>query len=176
MMRRVCKGGCRKDNRRQNDRCGRHQIIFSAHISEPLWCVAELSRYAVSSLAVNENSLIRFRMVEYQEVLSIERLRNRLTFQKTEFDSVLLTFDAFYCFYVAICIPSMSHNELLPLFPSALHPAIPVASQILSTLRGLTAPGRGNNIKPEERAALVGVAALLGCERYGGVFSLMMPY
>ena len=59
----------------------------------------------------------------------------------------------------------MSSNELLPLFPSALHPALPIASQILSTLRNLTAPGRGNDVRAEERAALVGVAALLGCER-----------
>ncbi|OCF30447.1 hypothetical protein I316_07934 [Kwoniella heveanensis BCC8398] len=60
---------------------------------------------------------------------------------------------------------SMSSNELIPLFPSATHPALPISSQILSTLRHLTAPGKGNDLKPEERAALVGVAALLGCER-----------
>lgn len=60
----------------------------------------------------------------------------------------------------------MSTSELLPLFPSALHPAIPIAAQLLSTLRNLTAPGKGNDLRPEERAALVGVAALLGCERY----------
>ena len=60
----------------------------------------------------------------------------------------------------------MSSADLVSLFPSALHPAIPIASQILSTLRNLTAPGKGNDIRSEERAALVGVAALLGCERY----------
>lgn len=60
----------------------------------------------------------------------------------------------------------MSSNELLALFPSALHPALPFASQILSTLRTMTAPGKGNNLKAEERAALVGVAALLGCEKW----------
>ncbi|ORX37322.1 hypothetical protein BD324DRAFT_650922 [Kockovaella imperatae] len=59
----------------------------------------------------------------------------------------------------------MSSKELVPLFPSALHPALPIASQILSTLRNLTAPGRGNDLPPEERAALVGISALLGCER-----------
>lgn len=59
----------------------------------------------------------------------------------------------------------MSSNELTPLFPSATHRALPVASQILSTLRHLTAPGKGNELKPEERPALVGIAALLGCER-----------
>ncbi|KAL1408191.1 hypothetical protein Q8F55_004996 [Vanrija albida] len=58
----------------------------------------------------------------------------------------------------------MSH-ELAPLFPSATHPALPVAADILSTLRHLTAPGKGNDLRPEERTALVGVAALLGCER-----------
>lgn len=60
---------------------------------------------------------------------------------------------------------AMSNSELIPLFPSATHPAIPIASRILSTLRTLTAPGKGNDIKPEERAALVGVAAVLGCEK-----------
>ncbi len=59
----------------------------------------------------------------------------------------------------------MSVAELLPFFPSATHPALPVAAQILSNLRQLTAPGRGNDLKPEERAALVGVSALLACER-----------
>ncbi|KAL7423020.1 hypothetical protein Q5752_002319 [Cryptotrichosporon argae] len=59
----------------------------------------------------------------------------------------------------------MSAHELAPLFPSATHPALPIAAQILSTLRNLTAPGKGNDLKPEERAALVGVAALIGCER-----------
>lgn len=59
----------------------------------------------------------------------------------------------------------MSSAEFLPLFPSATHPAIPVASRILSTLRTLTAPGKGNDLKPEERAALVGVSAFLGCEK-----------
>ncbi|GFZ45080.1 hypothetical protein JCM24511_02806 [Saitozyma sp. JCM 24511] len=59
----------------------------------------------------------------------------------------------------------MSTTELLPLFPSATHPAIPVAAAILSTLRSLTAPGKGNDLRSEERAALVGVAALLGCEK-----------
>jgi len=59
----------------------------------------------------------------------------------------------------------MSTTELIPLFPSATHPALPIASQILSTLRQLTAPGKGNDLKPEEGAALVGVSALLGCER-----------
>ncbi|WWC62712.1 uncharacterized protein I303_105309 [Kwoniella dejecticola CBS 10117] len=59
----------------------------------------------------------------------------------------------------------MSSNELIPLFPSATHPAIPISAQILSTLRHLTAPGKGNDLKSEERAALVGVAALLGCEK-----------
>lgn len=58
----------------------------------------------------------------------------------------------------------MSH-ELAPLFPSATHPALPVAADILSTLRHLTAPGKGNDLRAEERTALVGVAALLGCER-----------
>ncbi|WVF69125.1 hypothetical protein IAT40_003899 [Kwoniella sp. CBS 6097] len=58
-----------------------------------------------------------------------------------------------------------SSNELIPLFPSATHPALPISAQILSTLRHLTAPGKGNDLRPEERAALVGVAALLGCER-----------
>lgn len=65
----------------------------------------------------------------------------------------------------------MSTSELIPLFPSATHPAIPIASRILSTLRTLTAPGKGNDIKPEERAALVGVAAVLGCEKYVFPFS-----
>ncbi|WVQ65656.1 uncharacterized protein L199_003834 [Kwoniella botswanensis] len=59
----------------------------------------------------------------------------------------------------------MSSNELIPLFPSATHPAIPISAQILSTLRHLTGPGKGNDLKPEERAALVGVSALLGCEK-----------
>jgi hypothetical protein len=59
----------------------------------------------------------------------------------------------------------MSTTELLPLFPSATHPAIPIAAAILSTLRSLTAPGKGNDLRSEERAALVGVAALLGCEK-----------
>ncbi|WWC88504.1 uncharacterized protein L201_003415 [Kwoniella dendrophila CBS 6074] len=59
----------------------------------------------------------------------------------------------------------MASNELLPLFPSATHPAIPISAQILSTLRHLTGPGKGNDLKPEERAALVGVSALLGCEK-----------
>ncbi|WVW84812.1 hypothetical protein I302_106847 [Kwoniella bestiolae CBS 10118] len=59
----------------------------------------------------------------------------------------------------------MSSNELIPLFPSATHPAIPISAQILSTLRNLTGPGKGNDLKPEERAALVGVSALLGCEK-----------
>ncbi|WWD18577.1 hypothetical protein CI109_103030 [Kwoniella shandongensis] len=59
----------------------------------------------------------------------------------------------------------MSTQELVPLFPSATHPALPISAQILSTLRHLTAPGKGNDLKSEERAALVGVAALLGCER-----------
>lgn len=59
----------------------------------------------------------------------------------------------------------MSSNELAHLFPSATHPALPVATQILSTLRSLTAPGKGNDLRPEERPALVGIAALLGCER-----------
>lgn len=59
----------------------------------------------------------------------------------------------------------MSSAELVPLFPSATHPAIPIAARILSTLRNLTAPGKGNDMKPEERAALVGISALLGCER-----------
>jgi len=59
----------------------------------------------------------------------------------------------------------MSSQELHPFFPSATHPAIPVAAQILSTLRSLTAPGKGNDLRAEERAALVGVSALLGCER-----------
>ncbi|WRT67901.1 uncharacterized protein IL334_004875 [Kwoniella shivajii] len=58
-----------------------------------------------------------------------------------------------------------STTELIPLFPSATHPAIPISAQILSTLRHLTAPGKGNDLKPEERAALVGVSALLGCEK-----------
>ncbi|WOO77560.1 Charged multivesicular body protein 6 [Vanrija pseudolonga] len=47
----------------------------------------------------------------------------------------------------------------------ATHPALPVAADILSTLRHLTAPGKGNDLRAEERTALVGVAALLGCER-----------
>jgi hypothetical protein len=59
----------------------------------------------------------------------------------------------------------MSTAELAPLFPSATHPALPIAASILSTLRNLTAPGKGNDLRPEERAALVGVAALLGCEK-----------
>ncbi|KAK8858684.1 hypothetical protein IAR55_002913 [Kwoniella newhampshirensis] len=59
----------------------------------------------------------------------------------------------------------MSTQELVPLFPSATHPALPISAQILSTLRHLTAPGKGNDLKAEERAALVGVAALLGCEK-----------
>ncbi|WVR06464.1 hypothetical protein IAU60_003495 [Kwoniella sp. DSM 27419] len=59
----------------------------------------------------------------------------------------------------------MSTHELVPLFPSATHPALPISVQILSTLRHLTAPGKGNDLKPEERAALVGVSALLGCEK-----------
>ncbi|WWC70881.1 uncharacterized protein I206_104833 [Kwoniella pini CBS 10737] len=59
----------------------------------------------------------------------------------------------------------MSSHELIPLFPSATHPAIPISVQILSKLRHLTAPGKGNDLKGEERTALVGVAALLGCER-----------
>ncbi|KAK4685683.1 hypothetical protein P7C73_g4462, partial [Tremellales sp. Uapishka_1] len=59
----------------------------------------------------------------------------------------------------------MSSHELIPLFPSATHPAIPIATRILSTLRLLTAPGKGNDLKPEERAALVGVSAMLGCEK-----------
>ena len=57
------------------------------------------------------------------------------------------------------------NTELIPLFPSATHSALPFASQILSTLRQLTAPGKGNDLKPEESAALVGISALLGCER-----------
>lgn len=60
----------------------------------------------------------------------------------------------------------MSNAELYPLFPSATHPAIPIAARILSTLRNLTGPGKGNDLKPEERAALVGISALLGCEKY----------
>ena len=60
---------------------------------------------------------------------------------------------------------SMSTAELIPLFPSATHPALPIASRILSTLRQLTGPGKGNDLRPEERAALVGVSALFGCER-----------
>ncbi|RXK37711.1 hypothetical protein M231_05044 [Tremella mesenterica] len=60
----------------------------------------------------------------------------------------------------------MSSTELIPLFPSATHPAIPIASQILSTLRSLTAPGRGNDLRSEERAALVGVSALLGIQSH----------
>ncbi|BEI85861.1 hypothetical protein CcaverHIS002_0601480 [Cutaneotrichosporon cavernicola] len=56
-------------------------------------------------------------------------------------------------------------EELIHLFPSATHPALPVASSILSTLRALTAPGKGNDLRAEERAALVGVSALLACER-----------
>lgn len=59
----------------------------------------------------------------------------------------------------------MSYTELTPLFPSSTHPALPIAAQILSTLRTLTAPGKGNDLKPEEHAALVGVSALLGCEK-----------
>ncbi|GMK56000.1 hypothetical protein CspeluHIS016_0210560 [Cutaneotrichosporon spelunceum] len=59
----------------------------------------------------------------------------------------------------------MSSAELIHLFPSATHPALPVSATILSTLRALTAPGKGNDLRPEERTALVGVAALLGCER-----------
>ena len=60
----------------------------------------------------------------------------------------------------------MSNTELYPLFPSATHPAIPIAARILSTLRNLTGPGKGNDLKPEERAALVGIAAVLGCEKW----------
>jgi hypothetical protein len=59
----------------------------------------------------------------------------------------------------------MSSTELAPFFPSATHPALPIAAGLLSSLRALTAPGKGNDLKPEERAALVGVSALLGCER-----------
>jgi hypothetical protein len=59
----------------------------------------------------------------------------------------------------------MSSAELAHLFPSATHPALPVAVSILASLRALTAPGKGNDLRPEERTALVGVAALLGCER-----------
>lgn len=82
----------------------------------------------------------------------------------------LLTFDASNGVFVFVTFPprpplAMSSNELAPLFPSATHPALPVATQILSTLRHLTAPGKGNELKPEERPALVGIAALLGCER-----------
>ncbi|WVQ83015.1 hypothetical protein IAT38_005153 [Cryptococcus sp. DSM 104549] len=59
----------------------------------------------------------------------------------------------------------MSTQELAPLFPTPTHPAIPISAQILSRLRHLTGPGKGNDLKPEERAALVGVAAVLGCEK-----------
>lgn len=62
-------------------------------------------------------------------------------------------------------IVTMPSNELAHLFPSATHPALPVATRILSTLRALTAPGKGNDLRPEERPALVGIAALLACER-----------
>lgn len=59
----------------------------------------------------------------------------------------------------------MSNHELRNFFPSATHPAIPYAVDILSTLRSRTGPGSGNDLTSEERTALPGVAALLGCER-----------
>jgi len=83
--------------------------------------------------------------------------RTRLTFFQSQQSSSL------YSVFVLPLI--MSSAELLPLFPSATHPALPIAAQILSTLRSLTAPGRGNDLRAEERTALVGVAALMGCER-----------
>jgi hypothetical protein len=58
-----------------------------------------------------------------------------------------------------------NRHELTHFFPSATHPAIPIATELLSTLRNLTAPGTGNALKSGERTALVGVAALLACER-----------
>jgi hypothetical protein len=56
-------------------------------------------------------------------------------------------------------------SELTPFFPSSNHPALSVASTVLSTLRNLTGPGKGNDLKAEERAALVGVSALIACEK-----------
>ncbi|WVO19014.1 uncharacterized protein IAS62_000290 [Cryptococcus decagattii] len=60
---------------------------------------------------------------------------------------------------------SATSDELLRFFPSATHAALPISIRILSTLRHLTGPGKGNELKSEERAALVGVAAVLACEQ-----------
>ncbi|AAW43265.1 hypothetical protein CNBD2690 [Cryptococcus deneoformans B-3501A] len=60
---------------------------------------------------------------------------------------------------------SATSDELVRFFPSATHEALPISIRILSTLRNLTGPGKGNELKSEERAALVGVAAVLACEQ-----------
>lgn len=56
-------------------------------------------------------------------------------------------------------------SELAPFFPLSNHPALSVAHTVLSTLRNLTGPGKGNDLKAEERAALAGVSALIACEK-----------
>lgn len=55
-------------------------------------------------------------------------------------------------------------QEIAPFFPNRDHPALPRALEILRTLRFQTASGRGNELRAEERSALVGVSVILACE------------
>lgn len=63
-------------------------------------------------------------------------------------------------------IMSASRSEIEPFFPSITHECIRVGMDILSKLRSRTGPGKGNDLKPEEYAALPGVSAFLAAERY----------
>ncbi|WVO12681.1 hypothetical protein L204_100286 [Cryptococcus depauperatus] len=59
---------------------------------------------------------------------------------------------------------SRERNELLP-FLGQTHEALESAIQILCTLRNLTTLGKGNDLRQEELPALVGVSAILACEK-----------
>jgi hypothetical protein len=74
-----------------------------------------------------------------------------------------------------ICPQKMSGiaPEYAAFFPPSTHPNIPrYASSVLSTLRSSTGNrGTANELRPEQRAALAGISAILACERSVPAFS-----